>query len=113
MKLIAVISHDNYYSQFYHPSSFFTPSTDQAFLPYSELKSNWEYTHQNALATWTEVKTLQKQQNFYIQSNTQTNLDLWNTTVGYGFHFKLEILERFQSKVLCMTVNAPWYMPNI
>jgi hypothetical protein len=44
--------------------------------------------HQNALATWSEVKTLQAQQNAYIQSNTKTNLDLWNTTLGYGFHFK-------------------------
>jgi hypothetical protein len=43
---------------------------------------------QNALATWVEVKTLHKQQNCHIQSNTQTNLDLWNTTVGCGFHFK-------------------------
>jgi hypothetical protein len=43
---------------------------------------------QNALATWTEVKTLHKQQNSHIQSNTQTNQDLWNTTLGYGFHIK-------------------------
>jgi hypothetical protein len=24
----------------------------------------------------------------------------------------IEILERFQSKALCMTVDAPWYEPN-
>jgi hypothetical protein len=36
----------------------------------------------------TEVKTLHKQQNSRIQSSTQTSLDLWNTTVGYGFRFK-------------------------
>jgi hypothetical protein len=36
--------------------------------------------------TWTEVKTLHKQQNYHIQSNTQTNSDIWNTTLGYGFH---------------------------
>jgi hypothetical protein len=38
MKLIAVISHDNYYGQFYRPSFRLvheqTPSTDQAILPY-------------------------------------------------------------------------------
>jgi hypothetical protein len=34
------------------------------------------------------VKNLHKQQNSHIQSNTQINLDLWNKTVGYGFHFK-------------------------
>jgi hypothetical protein len=28
------------------------------------------------------------QQNSHIQSNTQTNLKLRNTAVGYGFHFK-------------------------
>jgi hypothetical protein len=44
--------------------------------------------HQNALAAWTEIKTLHKQQNSHIWSNTQTSLDEWNTTVGYGFHFK-------------------------
>jgi hypothetical protein len=38
--------------------------------------------HQNALATWIEVKTLHKQQDSHIQSNTQSNLDLQNTTVG-------------------------------
>jgi hypothetical protein len=38
MTLIAVISRDNYYSQFYRPScklvQQYTPSTDQAILPY-------------------------------------------------------------------------------
>jgi hypothetical protein len=44
--------------------------------------------HQNALATWTKVKSLHNQQNSHIENNTQTSLDLRNTTVGYGFHFK-------------------------
>jgi hypothetical protein len=35
-----------------------------------------------------QVKTLHTQQNPHIQSNTQICVDLWNTTVGYGFHFK-------------------------
>jgi hypothetical protein len=69
-------------------------------------------THQNALATWTEVKTLHKQQNSHIQGDTQTGLDLWNTTMVYGFHFNIEILKCFQSKVLCMIVDTPWYVPN-
>jgi hypothetical protein len=25
----------------------------------------------------------------------------------------IEILERFQSKVLCMITDAPWYVPNV
>jgi hypothetical protein len=37
---------------------------------------------------WMEVKTLHREQNSHIQSNTQTSLNLWNATVGYGFHFK-------------------------
>jgi hypothetical protein len=32
--------------------------------------------------------TLHNQPNSHIQSHTQTSLDLWNTTVGYDFHFK-------------------------
>jgi carbonic anhydrase len=43
----------------------------------------------------------------------KTNLDLRNTTLGYGFHFQhRKILERFQSKALRMIVDAPWYVPN-
>jgi hypothetical protein len=40
--------------------------------------------HQNILVTRTQVKTLHKQQT----NNTQTNLDLRKTTLGYGFHFQ-------------------------
>jgi hypothetical protein len=68
--------------------------------------------HQNVLATWTQVITLQNQQNNHIQNNTQTSLDPWNTTEGYGFHFKQKYLECFQPNVLSMIVDAPWYMPN-
>jgi hypothetical protein len=35
-----------------------------------------------------QVKTLYKQQTSIIQSNTQTNLDLRNTTLGYGFYIQ-------------------------
>jgi hypothetical protein len=34
------------------------------------------------------------------------------TSCASGFHFKVEILERFQSKALLMIVDAPWYVPN-
>jgi hypothetical protein len=47
-----------------------------------------------------------------MQSNTQTNLDLWNATVRYGFHLKHKILERFQSEVLRMIVDATWNVLN-
>jgi hypothetical protein len=35
-------------------------------------------------------------------------IQLWGTTSNSN----IEILERFQSKVLRLVVNAPWYMPN-
>jgi hypothetical protein len=35
-----------------------------------------------------------------------------HTTLGYGFHSNIEILEHFQSKALRMIVDAPWYVPN-
>jgi hypothetical protein len=44
--------------------------------------------HQNVLVTRTQIQTLYKQQTSLTQSNTQTNLDLWNTTLGYGFHIQ-------------------------
>jgi hypothetical protein len=35
-------------------------------------------------------------------------IELWSTDST----FNIEILERFQSKALCMIVDAPWYVPN-
>jgi hypothetical protein len=35
-------------------------------------------------------------------------IQLWGTTSNSN----IEILECFQSKVLRLTVNAPWYVPN-
>jgi hypothetical protein len=35
-------------------------------------------------------------------------IQLWGTASTSN----IEILERFQSKVLCMIVDAPWYVPN-
>jgi len=31
---------------------------------------------------------------------------------GSAFHSNIEILQRFQNKVLRTTANAPWYIPN-
>jgi hypothetical protein len=46
------------------------------------------HPHQNVLVTRTQIKTLYKQQTPHLQNYTQTNLDLRNTTLGYGFHFQ-------------------------
>jgi hypothetical protein len=35
-------------------------------------------------------------------------IQLWRTTSASN----IEILERFQSKAVCMITNAPWYVPN-
>jgi hypothetical protein len=56
-----------------------------------------------------KVDYLHKQQNSHIQSNTQTNQKLQNTIVGY---FEHRNPKRFQSKVLRINVDAPWYVPN-
>jgi hypothetical protein len=81
-------------------------------LPWKRITYYYCYARQNALATWTEVKTLHRQQHSHIQRNTQTSLDLWNLTAGTASTSKTEILERFQTKVLRTIVDAPWYVPN-
>jgi hypothetical protein len=55
-----------------------------------KMEATGNAAHQNAFPTWTEVKILHKQQHSHIQSNTETNVVLWNTTLGRGFHFKLK-----------------------
>jgi hypothetical protein len=51
-------------------------------------------------------------QNLALQNHPETDLDLRNPTLGYGFHIQIEILERFQLKALRLIVDAPWYVPN-
>jgi hypothetical protein len=65
-----------------------------------KMEATGNDARQNALDTWTEVRTLHRQQNSDIQSNTQTTPDLWNTTVGTASTSIIEILEHFQSEVL-------------
>jgi hypothetical protein len=63
---------------------------------------------QNALVTRTQDKNRLQRANFSYKSNTQTNLDLRNTTLGYGFHFQhrhprkypIESLEHYNWKHL-------------
>jgi hypothetical protein len=42
--------------------------------------------HQNLLVTRTQIKTLYKQQTPHLRNYTQTNLGLWNTTLGNRIH---------------------------
>jgi hypothetical protein len=62
--------------------------------------------------TQTQVQTLYQQQTPHLQSYTRTHLDIRHSTLGYNSKLNIEILERFQSKVLRLTVDAPWYVSN-
>jgi hypothetical protein len=43
---------------------------------------------QNVPVTWLIVKSLHRQETSLIQSSNLTNLDIQNTTLGYGFNFQ-------------------------
>jgi hypothetical protein len=77
------------------------------------VEATGNVAHQNAVATWTKVKTLHTQQNSHIQSNTQTSLDLWNTTMGCSFHFKHRNPGALPIKSFVNDLDVPWYMPFI
>jgi hypothetical protein len=57
------------------------------------------HPHQNVLLTWTQVKTFYKQQS-HIQINTQTNLELQDTALGYGVYFQHRNTRTFPIKNL-------------
>jgi hypothetical protein len=66
--------------------------------------------HQNALATWTEVKLSTSNTILIYKAILKPiwtyEIQLW----GMASTSNIEILEHFQSEVLCMIVDAPWYM---
>jgi hypothetical protein len=61
--------------------------THLAQTHFRKMESTRNHPHQNVAVTRTQVKTLHKQRTSFIQSNTETNLDLRNASLGYGFHF--------------------------
>jgi hypothetical protein len=67
-----------------------TPSqeTHLARTHFRKTETTRNHPHQNLLVTRTQIKTPYKQQTYLIQSNTQTSLDLRNTTLEYGFHIQ-------------------------
>jgi hypothetical protein len=84
---------------------------------YSQTRRAGNAAHQNVLVTWTEAKTLHKQQHYHIlvQGNPQILKPIWN----YGIQLQcmastsnIEVLEHFQSKVLRMFVDTFWYVPS-
>ena len=65
------------------------------------------------LDSWSQISVITRKQTPSPQSNSKTSMDLWNLTVGNCIELKyLELLERFQSKVLRIITDAPWYIPN-
>jgi hypothetical protein len=67
-------------------------------------------THQNALATWMKRSTsnIILIYKAILKPMWTYGIQLW----GAAFTSNIEILEHFQSKVLRMIEDAPWYVPN-
>jgi hypothetical protein len=54
------------------------------------------------MATRMKLQTFSRKQDFSVQMYTQTDLDIWNSTMGM-----------YQAlKVLRTLTNAPWYVSN-
>jgi hypothetical protein len=66
----------------------YTLTGDLPQIHFRKTETTRNHPHQNVLVTRTQVKTLYNQQTSHIWNNTETNLDLRNTTLGYGFHFQ-------------------------
>jgi hypothetical protein len=60
------------------------------------------------LDRWPKIAAITGQQATRLQSNPESYLDLWRSASNSN----LEILERFQSKVLWIITDAAWYVPN-
>jgi hypothetical protein len=61
------------------------------------------------LPTWTQIKTLQKQQTSHVQGNTQLGLEAWNIT---ALPTETEIPEHLQSRARSMIFGGPWHLQN-
>jgi hypothetical protein len=53
---------------------------------------------------------LYQQQTPPLQSNTQTHLDIWHSTLGHDLKFQHRNFGTFS--VGSLIVNVPWYVPN-
>ena len=47
-----------------------------------------------------------------LQSHPETHMDIWYTIMENCIQVYIDMLERFQSKVLRIITDAPWYVPN-
>jgi hypothetical protein len=66
----------------------------------------------NALASRKKFNTISRKQTPPIQISTQTHMDLLNSAMGTASYSNIEILQRFQSKILRSILNAPLYKNN-
>jgi hypothetical protein len=70
----------------------------------SLTKMYWLLGHRSNLLPTTNSSTTKR----YSNPSGHNGIQLWGTTSNSN----IEILELFQSKVLRLIVNAPWYVPN-
>jgi hypothetical protein len=70
------------------------------------------HPHQSVMVAWMQVKALHKQQTSHIQTILKQIWTYATQLWGTASTSKIEIQERFQSKVLRMIADASWYVPN-
>jgi hypothetical protein len=73
--------------------------------------------HTNVRENRTEAKTVHRQQNSHKHRNNETKLDIWNTTVRYGSHFKHRYLRTIPNQTFVYDsrrslVRAEWGYPK-
>jgi hypothetical protein len=59
-----------------------------------------------------QVQTLCQQQTPHLQSNTQTHLDVWHSTLGHDLKFQLRNIGTFSVESLASDSECPWYVPK-
>jgi hypothetical protein len=76
-----------------------------------EEKTTWYKTQKSLLDDQQKFQIIPQQLLLYkaiLKPVWTYGIQLWGSTANSN----LEILERFQSKVLQIIVNAPWFVPN-
>ncbi|RZF44127.1 hypothetical protein LSTR_LSTR013199 [Laodelphax striatellus] len=59
-----------------------------------------------------KFNTFLLQQDSHLQANPETHMDVWNPTLGLCSKSNVDIIQRFQNKVLRNIVNAPRFIRN-
>jgi hypothetical protein len=59
------------------------------------------------------IQTCSGKQDSSIQMHPKTDLEVRNSALGCTKPSNTEVLQRFQSNVLCSITNASWYVSNL